>query len=137
VTSPWRLVEGGTGRAVVDRLEIADGFRSRLVGLQFRPEPQPGFGLLLAPCTSIHTFFLRFTIDLVMLDRSGCVVAVRRGVRPWRVVAPVRRTYAILEVPSGRDLGVAAGQSVRLEPPDGGRRRLSKVLAAWEWERST
>jgi uncharacterized protein len=137
MTSAWRVVERDTARTVVDRLEIADGYWPRLVGLQFRAEPPPGFGLLLAPCSSIHTFFMRFAIDLVMLDRSGCVLEVRRGVRPWRVVMPVRRTYAILEVPSGRDPGIAAGQSLRLEPPAGGRRRLSKRLAAWVLEPTT
>lgn len=137
MTTSWRVVERDTARTVVDRLEIADGYWSRLVGLQFRAEPPTGSGLLLAPCSSIHTFFMLFPIDLVMLDRSGCVLEVRRGVRPWRVVMPARRTYAILEVPTGRDLGIAEGQTLRLEPPAGGRRRLSKRLAAWVYEPTT
>ncbi|MBV8267719.1 MAG: DUF192 domain-containing protein, partial [Planctomycetaceae bacterium] len=83
------------------------------------------------PCSSMHTFLVRFPIDVVMLDRSGRVVAVRRGVRPWRVVLPVPRTYAILEVPSRHGLEVEAGQSLCLEPPSGGHRKLSKTLAAW------
>jgi len=135
--SAWSLVERGSSRVVVKQVKIADGYWSRLIGMQFRARPPCGFGMLLAPCSSIHTFFVRFALDLVMLDRSGCVLEVRRGVRPWRIVLPTHRTYAILEVPSGHDLDVAAGQSLRLEPPAGGRPRLSKVLAAWAGEPSS
>jgi uncharacterized protein len=132
--SSSRLIECGTGRTVVDRLEIADGYWSRLFGLQLRAEPPRGRGLLLAPCSSIHTFFLRFAIDAVMIDRGGRVVEVRRGVRPWRIVLPAHGTYAILEVPSSHDLEIETGRSLRIEPPAGGRRRRSKVLAAWALE---
>jgi uncharacterized membrane protein (UPF0127 family) len=118
---------------LVDRLEIADRYASRLLGLQFRARPAPGFGLLLAPCASIHTCFVRFAIDAVMLDRAGRVLEVRRGVRPWRVVVPALPTYAFLEVPSGSELPIEAGQLLGLESPAGpaGGRRLSGVLATW------
>jgi uncharacterized protein len=129
---PVRLVECSTGQIVVERLEIADGYWSRLVGLQLRSEPPRGFGLLLAPCSSIHTFLLRFPIDAVMLDRFGRVVKVRRGVRPWRVVLATRKTFAVLEVPSRQaDAEIEAGMRLRLEGPADRTRRLSRSLTAW------
>jgi uncharacterized membrane protein (UPF0127 family) len=127
-----RLVERSSGRPVVDCLEIADGFWSRLVGLQLRSEPPPGFGLLLVPCSSIHTGFMRFPIDVLALNRDGRVVDVRHGVRPWRLVVPQRPTFAILEVASGVGAGhVEVGATLRLHVPAEDRRRISRKLTAW------
>ena len=129
---PVRLVARSTGQVVVERLEIADGYWSRLVGLQLRSEPLRGFGLLLVPCSSIHTFLVRFPIDAVMLDRSGRVIEVRRGVHPWRIVLPTRKTFAVLEVPSREaDAEIEAGMRLRLEVPADRARRLSRTLTAW------
>ena len=131
--APWRLIERATGRVVVERLEIADRFWSRFVGLQGRAAPPPGFGLLLAPCPSLHTCAMRFALDVIMLDRSGRVLEVRRGVRPWRVVIPAQPTFAILEVPARDAVAIVEGATLRLEARGEGR-RLSKRLASWAEE---
>jgi uncharacterized membrane protein (UPF0127 family) len=115
---PWRLVDAQTGRAVVESLELADGYWSRLIGWQLRSRPEPGHGLLLVPCSSVHTCLLRFALDLVMLDRGGRVLAVRRGVRPWRAVLPTRHTHAILELPSG-GCEIRPDQVLRVSGPEG------------------
>ncbi|HEV7998615.1 MAG TPA: DUF192 domain-containing protein [Planctomycetaceae bacterium] len=108
----WQLVETETGRTVVENCELADTYWSRLVGWQLRAVPTVGRGLLLVPCASVHTCLLRFALDLVMLDRSGRVLAVRRGIRPWRAVLAPRGTHAVLEMASpGAD--VAVGQVLR------------------------
>ena len=80
----WRLVSETTGKTVVANLTIADGFWSRLVGLQFRRPLASDAGLLLVPCNSVHTCFVRFPLDVVFLDDHGIVSAVRRNLRPWR-----------------------------------------------------
>ena len=128
---PWRLIERTTGRVVVEHLVIADRFWSRFVGWQFRAAPPSGSGLLLAPCASIHTFGMRFALDAILLDRFGRVVEVRRDVRPWRVVIPSQRTFAILEMAAGAGTTIAVGARLRLEAPAEDRRRLSKRLASW------
>ena len=109
----WRLVTHD-GKPVATSLKLADGFWSLLIGWQFRKAPPPGEGLLLVPCRSVHTFFVRFPIDVVILDRSGRVVAVRRQVRPWRIVPPVVDGYATLELPGGT-AEVEEGDLLRLE----------------------
>ncbi len=56
--------------------------------------------LLLPRCRSVHTFFMRFALDLVWLDREGSVVRVDRGVRPWRV-RWCRTAWSVLECAAG------------------------------------
>jgi hypothetical protein len=91
------LVCRDTGEVVVEHLEVADNYWRRLVGLQFRRSLPPGDGLLLVPCSSIHTFWMRFAIDVLTLDKTGVVLEVRRAVKPWRIVACHRLTHAVLE----------------------------------------
>lgn len=109
------LVHRATLRPVVDRLEVADGYWSRLAGLQFRRSLARGSGLLLVGCRSVHTCFVRFPLELVMLDAGGRVVEVRRSVPPWRAVCAAAATHAILEA---RELlaPVAPGDELILVP---------------------
>ena len=65
----------------------AETFRSRLLGLALvRPSELPsGYALLLRPCSSIHTFGMRFPVDVAFVDASGTVLRVIRDVPPRRV----------------------------------------------------
>lgn len=99
--SPWRLVERDTGAVVVESLEIADTYWSRLKGLQFRRALAPNAGLLIVPCSSIHTFWVRFPIDVVFLSDRGEVLEICPRVRPWRVLLTRRSAHAVLEVVGG------------------------------------
>ena len=114
----WQLRKAVTDEIVVERLEVADGFWSRLKGLQFRRQLPPGSGFLLIPCSSIHTCWMRFAIDLVMLDDTGRVVDIRASVPPWRFVIPKQKTHAILELPSG-SASVSVGEQLRIVSLDG------------------
>jgi uncharacterized membrane protein (UPF0127 family) len=114
----WQLEIRDSGRTVVQRLEIADSFWSRFRGLQFRRSLPPGDGILLAPCASIHTMWMRFAIDAAMLDGCGRVLAVRQTVRPWRLVFAPRGTCAVLEAAAGT-LCLAAGDHLALRSRTG------------------
>jgi uncharacterized membrane protein (UPF0127 family) len=125
MATDWQLVDLESGRTVVEALELADGYWSRLVGWQLRRRPADGHGLLLVPCSSIHTCLLRFELDLALLDGAGRVIAVRKGIRPWRAILPTRRTHAILELPSGA-IEMRPEQTLRVSGPKG--RPLPKSL---------
>jgi hypothetical protein len=112
------LVSEATGKTVVARLTIADGFWSRLAGLQFRRPLAADAGVLLAPCNSVHTCFVRFPVDVVFLDGNGAVLAVRRSLRPWRLAWGPRGSHAVLEVPAG-SAELQPGERLRLEPAGG------------------
>ena len=83
------------------RIELADSFFRRFLGLMGRRELLPGPGLLIAPCRSIHMCFMRFAIDAVYIDQKGKVLKVVLGLRPWIGVSCCPRAWGILELPSG------------------------------------
>jgi uncharacterized membrane protein (UPF0127 family) len=82
----------------------------RLLGLLGQPTLAPGTGLLLEPCASVHTLFLRHTIDVVFLGADGVVLRVVPALRPWRLAA-CRGARSVLELPPGTCalLGVGTG----------------------------
>jgi uncharacterized protein len=81
-------------------ITVARGPLGRLVGLLGRRPLAPGTALHLPRCRSVHTFGLRFSLDLVWLDGGGRVVRVDRGVRPWRARS-CRHARSVLECPAG------------------------------------
>ncbi len=78
---------------------VAHGLGSRLLGLAWLEEADAGPGLLIPRCASVHTFGMRFELDLVFLDRHGRPLAVQRRVPPRRL-ARHRGAAAVLEVPA-------------------------------------
>src|SRR4051812_23376739 len=89
-------------RRVGDRVvPVAATFHSRLLGLAGLTREQAGAGLLIPRCASVHTFAMRFALDLVFLDGDDRELAVRRGVPPRRL-AWHRGAAAVLEIPAPR-----------------------------------
>ncbi|OGO51429.1 MAG: hypothetical protein A2148_11870 [Chloroflexi bacterium RBG_16_68_14] len=96
----------------------ARGFWSRLVGLLGRASLQPGEALVLDPCNSVHTVFMRFPIDVVYVDRSRQVLKVVPDLKPFRVSGVLRGVCAVIELPSGTiaNTGTAPGDQLVFEP---------------------
>jgi len=81
------------------RVEVADSSMRRLIGLLSRSSLPPGGGLLLFPSNSIHTFGMRFAIDVVFLDRELRVLGLCKAVAPYRVIWPRWKAQTVLELP--------------------------------------
>jgi uncharacterized membrane protein (UPF0127 family) len=69
-------------------------------GLLGRASLPAGEGILLRPAGSVHTFFMRFPIDVLFLDRDDVVVAIEPSLAPWRTAAQ-RGAKAVVELASG------------------------------------
>lgn len=104
-----------TGEPVAGTVVAAFDSSSRRQGLLGRGGLRPGEALILAPCSTIHTAFMRFPLDLVFLDRAGRVLKTSSGVRPWRIRA-AWRAFAVVELAAGslERSGTAAGDVVEL-----------------------
>jgi uncharacterized protein len=107
---------------VCDRCTVADRVLTRTRGLLGRSELSADEGLLLRPTPSIHTWFMRFPIDAVFLDRDLRVLAVRAELGPWRM-AGQRGARAVLELAAGeaRSRGIRPGTQLLLEGAHDGR----------------
>lgn len=80
------------------RLTLADTPQTRDKGLLGRDSLAPGEGLWIVPCQAIHMFFMRFSIDLVYVDRKKRVRKVRSSVAPWRI-SMCLSAHSVLELP--------------------------------------
>jgi uncharacterized protein len=107
--SPPRRFHGLPVASVLDREVPVAGTRgARLFGLAHLDRDAAGPGLLIPRCASVHTFGMRFALDLVFLGRDGGPRSIRLGVPPRRVAFD-RRASAVLELPSPDGELVAAG----------------------------
>jgi len=99
-------------------VEVADNHVARAVGLLGRKELPMGHGMWIKPCKSIHTFFLRFSIDVAYIASDGTVVKTCARLRPFRVSIGGRRAQSVLELPSGflERTGLQAGERVSFSP---------------------
>jgi uncharacterized protein len=101
---------------LADAAEVADTSEKRRAGLLKHDRLDPGQGLWIVPCESVHSFFMKFAIDLVYLDRNKKVRKVRHRMVPWRVSACLS-AHSILELPAGAvaTSGTKAGDQLEIE----------------------
>jgi uncharacterized protein len=107
------------GTVLATRLEAAHTGPTRRKGLLGRDALAHGEGLWIAPCESVHTFFMRFPIDLVYLDRERRIKKARSAVGPWRLSACLS-AHSILELPAGtiRETQTERGDTLEIVSAD-------------------
>ncbi len=99
-----------------DAVEVADTSGKRRVGLLKHTRLAPGEGLWIVPCESVHTFFMKFPIDLVYVDKKRRVRKVRNAVPAWRLSVCLS-AHSILELPAGtaEKTGTQPGDELLIE----------------------
>ncbi|MDR1952627.1 MAG: DUF192 domain-containing protein [Elusimicrobiota bacterium] len=80
------------------KIKTANSFFDKFFGFMFKKNAD--YAILFINCFSVHTFFMRFDIDVIFLDKKGNIVYIKKNVRPWRIVPPVRNAAHILEIPA-------------------------------------
>ena len=104
-------------RILADRVGVADTRATRAVGLLSRDGLEPGEALWIVPSRGVHTWGMRFAIDVLALDQAGTVIDCVSNLKPWRLRLPRRGTAGVLELPAGTlaASGTAVGHHVLLE----------------------
>jgi uncharacterized membrane protein (UPF0127 family) len=94
------LMNARTNDVVVDNVELADTRATRRRGLLGRDGLDSSAALILLPCFSVHTAFMRFPIDVAFVNREGVVVKIVPDLGPWKIAAAVR-AHAAIEFAAG------------------------------------
>jgi uncharacterized membrane protein (UPF0127 family) len=97
-----------------ERVEVADTARARSRGLLGSDGWRGRDGMLLSPCRNVHTFGMRYPIDVAFLDAEDVVLKVVHGQRPGRVSPVAWRARRALELPAGRLLETSTEAGDRL-----------------------
>ncbi len=84
-----------------EAIEVAETAVQRVKGLLGRDALADGQGLLFKHCSSMHTFFMHFPIDIIYTDKKGKVLKLAAGVRPFKLVAAPFRSFYAVELPVG------------------------------------
>lgn len=82
------------------KIKKASTFKDKFLGFMFRK--QADYAILFEKCSSLHTFFMRFDIDVVFMDKNKNVLKEVKNLKPWRI-AVCRKAYYALEIPSKKE----------------------------------
>ncbi|HWC13566.1 MAG TPA: DUF192 domain-containing protein [Actinomycetota bacterium] len=108
-----RLVHDTTGTVLAEEVEWCRSALARAKGLIGRRRPPPA--LVLEPAAQVHTFFMRFGVDVVFCDRAWIVIHVA-SLGPWRMSRWVRGARRVVELPLGAAGRLRPGDVLRIEP---------------------
>ena len=99
-----------------DAILVADDSRTRRTGLLRHSALAPGEGLWIVPCEAVHTFGMKFAIDVVFLSRKKQILKVRKNM-PVRRISLCLRAHSVLELPAGMldETGTGPGDQLEFE----------------------
>lgn len=94
----------------------AENFFQRLIGLIGTKYLDKATGLLITPCSSVHTCFMRYPIDVIFLDEDNKILHIMHSIKPYRFSPIVKRAKKVLELPAGTCIstGTAINDQVEL-----------------------
>jgi uncharacterized protein len=99
---------------IAKNVVYADNFMSRVIGLMFKNKMKNMDGLIITPCKSIHTFFMRFNIDVIFMDREYRVIKVIKNMKPWRISSFYWKAEHVLEL-EGSTINIEINKGDTLE----------------------
>lgn len=96
---------------------LADNFYTRLKGLIGKKTLAVDGAVCIKPCKSVHTFFMRFSIDVIFIDENGLVCEIVRNIKPYRVSKYVLKAKYVIEILSGnaQKLKIELGDRIEIE----------------------
>jgi uncharacterized protein len=120
----WALRNERSGLTICSVLLTAFEPRARRRGLLGQDSLSRDAAFILAPCSAVHTWFMRFPVDVLFVDRNGIVLKVCSRVRPWRFAVDLR-AFAAVELAAGFALEADTRPGDRLSVSRSGRTRDS------------
>ena len=111
-----RLINQTKNTVISENVCMATSLSQRAKGLLGKARMEKGEALVIDPCNSIHTFFMRFPIDVLFVSKDHVIVKTVTAIKPFRLKAAAAASY-VVELPAGTALltSCEAGDSLRLE----------------------
>ena len=105
------------GKVICEKVELADNFFRRFMGLMYRKSMDENAGLLLDPCKEIHTFGMKFAIDTLTISRDNIIIYIDENIAPRRVRPGVKGGKKVLELNAGtiKKYGLELGDLVEFQ----------------------
>jgi uncharacterized protein len=97
----YRIMAHGSDYLLSDHIRTADSFFGKLFGLMLSAPLKESEGLLIDTCSSIHTFWMRYPIDVLFLDSGNRVLRFFEDLKPFRVTPFIRGAAKAIELKSG------------------------------------
>ena len=85
---------------IATSVKVANTFFRRLKGLMGTASLSRGSALLISPCKQVHTFFMRYSLDIVFLDESHYIVHLVNSLPPFRISPYIKKSKKVLELPA-------------------------------------
>lgn len=113
-----RIVNLRNNAVLAEKARIADSFFSRLTGLLNRRSLEKGEALILSPSNCVHSFFMRFRIDAIFLDKSGKVVGLLPSFKPFRTSRIYFNSSVTIELPENsiKSSQIQLGDTIKIIP---------------------
>lgn len=102
---------------IASDIKMAENFFNRSIGLLSRKSLSQDEGLIIRPCCSIHTFFMRFDIDVLFVNKKNKIIALYKNVKPWKILPIHITSNYVIELPAGKILSknINKGDIITLE----------------------
>jgi uncharacterized membrane protein (UPF0127 family) len=120
---PFVVLNRTRGTKLASNVDLADTPKSRRIGLLRHQSLRPGEGLWIYPTQAIHTFGMRFPIDVAFLDGNLRIRRIYHQLAPFRLTTFVWGAKSVLELPSGllANTSTSVGDELQISPVEGTR----------------
>lgn len=95
------LINKTNDSIISKNMKVADSYFKRLKGLMFTKEFPEENSLQLIPCNQIHTFFMKYMIDALYLDKNNNIIFIDENLKPGKVGKRIKKALSVIELPSG------------------------------------
>ncbi|MEC5422968.1 DUF192 domain-containing protein [Virgibacillus sp. C22-A2] len=109
-----KLINVRTDEVIAEDIKGAYTFWTRFKGLMLTKSMPEKTGLHISPCASIHTFFMKYSIDLIYLNKENKIVGIEEDLKPGKIGKRFSGAYSVVELPAGtfRNTPTFSGQAV-------------------------
>ncbi|WP_245830970.1 DUF192 domain-containing protein [Sediminibacillus massiliensis] len=111
-----KLINDLTKEVIAEDVKEAYRFWPRFKGLMLTKSMPDNAALHLAPCSSIHTFFMKYSIDILYLNKQNEVVGIEENLEPGKIGKRFPKVHSVIELPAGRakSTSITVGHTVTI-----------------------